>query len=168
MKPTRVHPTGPKPKRTLAARDLDGNGNGSRNPISQKRLRRLPHLFGNILELPFRSDANVSVEELPDFFKFVAVVGDLGSDCVTAHALEIIPGVIKIVVRDDDEETEGVELFMDKLEMDAWRFRFPSSTQPEMVAAEYVDGELIVTVPKGWELEDGGDPWSSSRLVLVR
>nr|CAN76721.1 hypothetical protein VITISV_029640 [Vitis vinifera] len=33
---------------------------------SQKKLRRLPHIFTRVLELPFRSDADVSVTETPE------------------------------------------------------------------------------------------------------
>ncbi|KAH6769911.1 heat shock protein [Perilla frutescens var. hirtella] len=118
---------------------------------SHKKLRKLPHVFGKVLELPFRSDADVAVEEGPDFFRFVvkikvdggAAVGD-----VRAHAVEIHPGVIKIVVR-NDHKLSCVELFLDKLELDTWRFRLPSSSLPELATAAFFDGKLVVTVPKG-------------------
>ncbi|KAJ0092024.1 hypothetical protein Patl1_25352 [Pistacia atlantica] len=50
---------------------------------------------------------------------------------------------------------------LDELELDMWRFRLPETTRPELASAVYVDGELIVTVPKGGDLEsleerDGG------------
>lgn len=120
---------------------------------SHKKLRKLPHVFGKVLELPFRSDADVAVEEGPDFFRFAvkikvdrgaAVVGD-----VRAHAVEIHPGVIKIVVRNDRKLGAGVELFLDKLDIDTWRFRLPSTTLPELATAAFADGKLVVTVPKG-------------------
>lgn len=66
---------------------------------------------------------------------------------------------------------------LDQLELDMWRFRLPQSTRPELASAVYVDGELIVTVPKEEdgdeeELEDGGgEVWgggNGNRLVLVQ
>lgn len=115
---------------------------------SHKKLRKLPHVFGKVLELPFRSDADVAVEEGPDFFRFV-VNSKAGNGVVRAHAVEIHPGVIKIVVRNDHKLSCGVELFLDKLELDTWRFRLPSSALPELATAAFVDGKLVVTVPKG-------------------
>lgn len=135
--------------------------------IHYKKLRRLPHVFSRVLELPFRSDADVSVEEFPDFFRFVAMADDMGED-VRAHTVEIHPGVTKIVVRGGG--FEGLSL--DELELDVWRFRLPESTRPELASAVCVDGELVVTVPKGGdEADDGGverDIWGNNRLVLVQ
>lgn len=120
---------------------------------SLKKLRKLPHVFGKVLELPFRSDADVVVEEGPDFFRFAVKIKVNGSSPVVgdvrAHAVEIHPGVIKIVVRNDRKLGAGVELFLDKLEMDTWRFRLPSTTLPELATAAFADGKLVVTVPKG-------------------
>lgn len=119
---------------------------------SHKKLRKLPHVFGKVLELPFRSDADVAVDEGPDSFRFTVKTktgGGVGD--VRAHAVEIHPGVIKIVVRYDQKVCRGgcVELFLDKLELDTWRFRLPPSTLPELATAAFVDGKLVVTVPKG-------------------
>ncbi|KAK9933295.1 hypothetical protein M0R45_020496 [Rubus argutus] len=133
----------------------------SRSPLSEaqailglthKKLRRLPHVFSRVLELPFRSDADVLIEENPDCFRFVAETDNFGDD-VRAHTVEIHPGVTKIV----------------------------------LARAVFVDGELIVTVPKieGMENsdgEDGGEVWGGgdgngnggfrggmgNRLVLVQ
>ncbi|KAG8370219.1 hypothetical protein BUALT_Bualt14G0094300 [Buddleja alternifolia] len=144
---------------------------------AHKKLRRLPHVFSKVLELPFRSDADVAVEEGPDFFRFIAkievdddvVVGD-----VRAHAVEIHPGVIKIVVRNDQRPggCDHVDLSLDKLEVDTWRFRLPSSTRPELATAAFIDGELVVTVPKGGlrcEFVDEGEVWGGgNRVILVQ
>ncbi|KAM1195494.1 hypothetical protein ACFX13_022490 [Malus domestica] len=135
----------------------------SRNSLSEaqallgpnhKKLRRLPHVFSRVLELPFRSDADVLVQENPDCFRFVAEADNI-SDDVRAHTVEIHPGVTKIVVR----ESGSVELTLDELELDMWRFRLPESTRPELASAVFVGGELIVTVPKAEGLgnSDGGD-----------
>uniref|UniRef100_A0A803Q1N9 SHSP domain-containing protein n=1 Tax=Cannabis sativa TaxID=3483 RepID=A0A803Q1N9_CANSA len=155
----------------------------SRAGLTHKKLRRLPHVFSRVLELPFRSDADVSVEESADFFRFVAETEGFGVD-VRAHTVEIHPGVTKIVVRGSG----STELSLDELELDMWRFRLPETTRPELARAVFVDGELIVTVPKGEGVENsehggdgGGEVWGDgtgngnnfrggmgSRLVLVQ
>ncbi|XP_007034782.2 PREDICTED: uncharacterized protein LOC18603005 [Theobroma cacao] len=123
---------------------------------SHKKLRRLPHIFSRVLELPFRSDADVAVEESPDCFKFVAETDGRIGDVVRAHTVEIHPGVTKIVIRSNSLVDFSL---LDDLELDMWRFRLPETTRPELASAVYEDGELIVTVPKGGEvenLEEGG------------
>ncbi|GFP84042.1 hypothetical protein PHJA_000547800 [Phtheirospermum japonicum] len=148
---------------------------------AHKKLRKLPHVFSKVLELPFRSDADVAVEEGPDSFRFVAETEIDGNDDdiivagdVRAYAVEIHPGVIKIVIRNHDHRHNklrggGVDLLLDKLEVDTWRFRLPSSARPELAAAAFVDGELVVTVPKGGS---GGScrqgVCEGNRLVLVQ
>ncbi|KHN14538.1 hypothetical protein glysoja_027147 [Glycine soja] len=97
--------------------------------IARKKLRRLPHVFSCVLELPFRFDADVAVEEAPNFFRFMAETD--GIDDVRAHTVEIHPGVTKIVVR----EGGSVELSLDQLELDMWRFRLPESMRPELASA---------------------------------
>ncbi|XVF28827.1 hypothetical protein REPUB_Repub15cG0065800 [Reevesia pubescens] len=123
---------------------------------SHKKLRRLPHIFSRVLELPFRSDADVAVEESPDCFKFVAETDGRIGDVVRAHTVEIHPGVTKIVIRSNSLVDFSS---LDDLELDMWRFRLPETTRPELASAVYEDGELIVTVPKGGalgDLEEGG------------
>ncbi|KAF4363523.1 hypothetical protein G4B88_022084 [Cannabis sativa] len=148
------------------------------NPIGVTTTNTMKSEF-----LPFRSDADVSVEESADFFRFVAETEGFGVD-VRAHTVEIHPGVTKIVVRGSG----STELSLDELELDMWRFRLPETTRPELARAVFVDGELIVTVPKGEGVENsehggdgGGEVWGDgtgngnnfrggmgSRLVLVQ
>ncbi|XP_010551714.1 PREDICTED: uncharacterized protein LOC104822262 [Tarenaya hassleriana] len=154
----RVHPLTMKRNNILIhhhARDPN-----TREPV--KKLQRLPHIFDRILELPFRSDADVSVEEMPDCFKFSAdtdgfLAGDGGG--VRAHMVEIHPSVVKIVVRLNGSSL-GPSL-LDELELDVWRVRLPESTRPELVTVVCDDGELIVTVPKTSENspEDEEEEW---------
>ena len=166
----KVHPL-PR-KRNIAVRNNPNSRNSleDQSLLNHKKLRRLPHVFSRVLELPFRSDADVLVEENPDCFRFIAETDGNISDGVRAHAVEIHPGVIKIVVR----ETSSLEMTMDELELDMWRFRLPETTRPELASAAFVDGELIVTVPKGNEEnsdDGGGDIWGDEmegRLVLVQ
>ncbi|XP_020591706.1 uncharacterized protein LOC110032416 [Phalaenopsis equestris] len=149
----------------------------------QKKLRRLPHIFSKVLELPFRADAHVSVAEDPDCFRFVAsaIAGFDGG--VRAHAIQIYPGVMKIVIRESETGSGDVsvdDLDVEDLELDRWRFRLPPETRPSLATAEYADGELIVIVPKGPDSDDsereveddglGGDLMDSdiNRLVLVQ
>ena len=165
----KIHPV-PRKRNITIQFDTDGGDTASDAQaflgISGKQLRRLPHVFSRVLELPFRSDADVAVEEAPDCFRFVAETERIGE--VRTHTVEIHPGVTKIVVRDG----ESLELSLDQLELDMWRFRLPDSTMPELASAVFVDGELIVTVPKGQNLQnvEGGDNdrGMGGRLVLVQ
>ncbi|MED6205503.1 hypothetical protein PIB30_018285 [Stylosanthes scabra] len=163
----KVHPVVPRKRNITIQFGVDAAA------AAGKKLRRLPHVFSRVLELPFRSDADVAIEEAPDYFRFVAETDGIGD--VRAHAVEIHPGVTKIVVRDGSP----VEFSIDDLQLDMWRFRLPESTRPELASAVFVDGELIVTVPKGEDEEeeprenvedgDGGRGMGGGgRLVLVQ
>ncbi|KAK4441660.1 hypothetical protein Salat_0500900 [Sesamum alatum] len=138
------------------------------NSCRRKKLRRLPHIFAKVLELPFHSDADVSIVETSDSLRFTAATDEISGE-VRADAIEIYPGVTKVVVRG----TGVVDLSGTDLELDLWRFRLPARMLPELASATYDDGELVVTVPKGAaEVDDGteeddiGDI-GGGRLVLV-
>ncbi|KAL1547228.1 hypothetical protein AAHA92_23730 [Salvia divinorum] len=161
----KVHPAPRKRNITLRydVASLLAQADGCR----QKKLRRLPHIFAKVLELPFHSDADVSIEDTPLSIRFTAATDDISGD-VRAEAVAIYPGVTKIVVRGDGVvDVSGTEL-----ELDLWRFRLPPSTRPELVSAAYEDGELVVTVPKGEDGDGGGggagDLGNRSSLVLVQ
>ncbi|KAI5423461.1 uncharacterized protein LOC127076803 [Lathyrus oleraceus] len=111
--------------------------------FSNNKLRRLPHVFSRILQLPLRSDADVAVEESPNCFRFMAVT-DSSLGHVETHALHIHPGVTRIVVR----ASQSLHFSLDDLHPDIWRFRLPESVIPELTTAVVVDGMLVVTVPK--------------------
>lgn len=110
--------------------------------LATKKLRRLPHVFGRVLELPLCADAEVSVQETPHCFRFVAETHAVGD--VEAHAIEIHPGVTKVVVR----ESGSLHLGLDDLNVDVWRIRLPESTHPELTTTVVIGGELVVMVPK--------------------
>ncbi|XP_020579761.1 uncharacterized protein LOC110024244 [Phalaenopsis equestris] len=129
--------------RVYPANALDGGS---------KRLRRLPHVFSKMIELPFGADADVYIEEEPSMFRFF-VSADGVSGGVRAHAVAVHPGVMKVVVLNGAGTSEG-DFGDDELEFDRWRFRLPHSALPGLATAEYVDGVLIVTVPKGVGTEE--------------
>jgi len=109
------------------------------------KLWRLPHVFANVLELPLRSDADVSVEETPQSFRFIASANSIPKG-VRAHAIEILPGMTRIVIKAAD----GRELMVGQLHLGLhlWRFRLPAWTSPAMASAVCTGCKLIVTVPK--------------------
>uniref|UniRef100_A0A0A9EUD2 SHSP domain-containing protein n=1 Tax=Arundo donax TaxID=35708 RepID=A0A0A9EUD2_ARUDO len=43
------------------------------------------------------------------------------------------------------------------MELDRWRSRLPEGSCPAMAVAGYVDGQLVVTVPKGRDGGEGSD-----------
>eukprot|EP00252_Welwitschia_mirabilis_P012311 TRINITY_DN2730_c0_g1_i2.p1 TRINITY_DN2730_c0_g1~~TRINITY_DN2730_c0_g1_i2.p1 ORF type:complete len:210 (-),score=35.41 TRINITY_DN2730_c0_g1_i2:320-949(-) len=108
---------------------------------NKKQLKRLPHVFCRVLELPVRSDASVTIEEADDCFRFIGNVGCRSKD-FRVEILKIIPGVVKVLVK----ESAGKGLEIEDLER--WRVRLPSSTLPELSHVEYRDGVVIVRVPK--------------------
>uniref|UniRef100_A0A7N0TN46 SHSP domain-containing protein n=1 Tax=Kalanchoe fedtschenkoi TaxID=63787 RepID=A0A7N0TN46_KALFE len=168
----KVHPIPKKRNITFRYDVASALSEAARLTNRQKKLRRLPHIFAKVLELPFRATADVSVHETPNSFRFAvaADADDLGSH-VRAQAIEICPGVMKIVVRGD---AMLADLSLDELEIDFWRFRLPECTRPEMATAACVDGELVVVVPKGEEAafqNDDAGIWRSDgngRLVIVQ
>ncbi|KAI3975765.1 hypothetical protein MKX01_023191 [Papaver californicum] len=62
--------------------------------------------------------------------------------------IEIYPGVTKIVIRGSHADELNI---LDEFEL--WRFRLPQSTTPQLASANYINGELVVTVPKISSLE---------------
>ncbi|KAF0897443.1 hypothetical protein E2562_037343 [Oryza meyeriana var. granulata] len=154
----RVHPA-PR-KRTIAVQRSCGVAAAAAAGLAGgKKLRRLPHIFAKVLELPFAADADVAVEEDGAALRFVAAADGFTPSGASAHAVEIHPGVTKVVVRDisagvGGDDDDGAAAF----ELDRWRFRLPPCTLPAMATATYTNGELVVTVPKGAAApDDDGD-----------
>ncbi|XP_020238671.1 uncharacterized protein LOC109817741 [Cajanus cajan] len=132
-----------KPKRSQ-------RGVVSSTTSNSNKLLRLPHVFAKILELPFPSDADVFVEETKHCFRFVAACSGGG---VRAQAVEILPGITKIVIKRMDGGDVAVEGQQQQqqhvsLGLGLWRFRLPPCSQPEMVSAVCSGGKMVVTVPK--------------------
>ncbi|GAB4843364.1 hypothetical protein Ancab_013330 [Ancistrocladus abbreviatus] len=118
---------------------------------NNKKLRRLPHVFSKVLQLPFNSDADVLIEERPGCLRFVAKTDyDLGE--VRAHTVEVYPGVKKVVIGKRENGSYeslggGLLLPIDEMEPDVWRFRLPEGALLELAKAVYGGGTLVVTVP---------------------
>lgn len=155
----KVHPVPPKKRNSTFRYGVGQSLAAAAEAMAgrQKKLRRLPHIFSKVLELPFAADAEVAIMEDVESFHFVvaAAEGSIGGGGgVRAHAVEIHPGVTKVVIRENSDEDSGddggeLELLLDDLEMDRWRFRLPPCTRPELASAAYADGALTVTVPNG-------------------
>ncbi|KAK9049573.1 hypothetical protein SSX86_022151 [Deinandra increscens subsp. villosa] len=169
----KVHPA--PNNRNITVRYDFGSQSSTGAPICrQKKLRRLPHIFGKVLELPFYSDADVSIHETSDSLRFcVDTDEDIGTDIAgfAAHTIEICPGVTKVVVR-AARGGGGFGGEVNELKLDLWRFRLPESTQPELATAAFSGGELVVTVPKGVNLGRNQGVWGegngTGRFVLVQ
>jgi hypothetical protein len=157
----KVHPA-PR-KRTIAVQRCAAAAVGA-GIGGAKKLRRLPHVFAKVLELPFAADADVAVEEDAAELRFVAAAEGFSPGGARAHAVEIHPGVTKVVVRDLSAgvgSDDGAAAF----ELDRWRFRLPPCTRPAMATATYAEGELVVTVPKGAGPDDGDDDGDAPALL---
>ncbi|KAL3851324.1 hypothetical protein ACJIZ3_013206 [Penstemon smallii] len=132
----KVHPM-PR-KRNITLRYDVGSALSQANSCLQKKLRRLPHVFSKVVELPFHSSADVAIDETSERFRFTVATDDITGD-VRADAIEIYPGIAKIVIRGIGEvDTSGTELGLN-----LWRYRLPACTRPELASAAYHDGELV-------------------------
>ncbi|XP_024366643.1 uncharacterized protein [Physcomitrium patens] len=107
--------------------------------LSLTKLKRMPHLFTRVLELPLHAETPVKVFELRDFFLFEVQLSELAVGDVKVEVLEIVPGATKVLVRGVEPTSPVVEF---------WRFRLPPTTLPEKSAASYDRGTLSVTIPK--------------------
>ncbi|KAL1806526.1 hypothetical protein ACET3Z_029594 [Daucus carota] len=144
MKSMKVHPLSTKRNTTFL-----GNRDSPIDQTAPRKLRRLPHVFGKVLELPFPSDADVAVDESPNSINFVAGIENSdfsgAGKSVRAHAVEIYPGITKVVVVRDGKVGD---LVGEKIGVDVWRCRLPAAALTGLATAAIVDGELVVTVPK--------------------
>jgi hypothetical protein len=65
---------------------------------SIKKLKRMPHLFDRVLELPFHADTVVEIRESRHSFMFVVRRPGLIAEEVKAELVEIVPGATKVVI----------------------------------------------------------------------
>lgn len=116
-------------------------------PESNKKLRRLPQVFSRVLELPLPRDTDVRVYYAPDSDHFVVPRGAAGEPgAVKVRTVRLEPwGITRVVVHTGPGEPD----LEDDLVYDKWRFRLPETAIPSMTVAGYVNGRLIVIVPRG-------------------
>ncbi|KAG6518552.1 hypothetical protein ZIOFF_022031 [Zingiber officinale] len=103
---------------------------GLRCRHAQMTKEALSHVFGKVLELPFSAKANVQ-----------------------AHAIEIQPGVMKVVVQHGEVDGGGKCDLDEGLELDRWRLHLSPTTRSALATATYADGELVVIVQKRSKFE---------------
>ncbi|GLJ31972.1 hypothetical protein SUGI_0643580 [Cryptomeria japonica] len=117
---------------------------------SLKKLKRLPHIFSQVLELPVAGDAAVESEETETAFEFV-ISGPqfVVFDKVKVEVVGIVPGAKKVILRGVQEQPVRVSD-----DLDTWRFRLPPSANPDATWAHYQDGVLTVIVPKVQSCKD--------------
>lgn len=133
-----------------------------------RNLRRLPHIFSKVLELPFSFDTDVSIHETATSLVFTASTHNADAfdpDSIRAQAIEIFPGVMKVVIKDDVNYDVD-----DEMELNKWRFRLPDETRPRLASVELINDDLVVQIPKGFgdEDEEEREEFEVGRLVLVR
>lgn len=70
-------------------------------PLCRKKLCSLPHIFAKVLELPFVTDADISVNEDTTALRFVAVdVDGFSLTGVARTPVKIHTGVNKVIMWD--------------------------------------------------------------------
>lgn len=74
-----------------------------------KKLKRMPHLFARVLELPFHGDTPVKVIQSRDSFTFVVRLPGLVAEEVKAEVMEIVPGATKVVIGGSERLTSNIE-----------------------------------------------------------
>ncbi|XP_048234323.1 uncharacterized protein LOC125370915 [Ricinus communis] len=117
-----------------------------------KRIN-VPHVFAKVLELPFNSNTDVSVEETQDSFLFIAdsASSDDGEETAAndfrAHVIKILPGATILVLKVAHSGNVG-SCEDEEVNIDTWRFRLPSTACAERTSAMCIGGQLVVTVPK--------------------
>lgn len=109
-----------------------------------KKLKRMPHLFTRVLELPLHAETPVSVVESRDSFRFEVRLPGLHVEDVKVEVLEIVPGATKVLVRGVGHCSPHADV----AEVNFWRFRLPPATVPEKSVATYDLEILSVTTPK--------------------
>jgi hypothetical protein len=115
---------------------------------SIKKLKRMPHLFDRVLELPFHADTVVEFRESRHSFTFVVRRPGLIAEEVKAELVEIVPGATKVVIIGGGQDLLSDLESSSSSQLELWRFRLPASTVPEDTVVRYENEVLQVTIPK--------------------
>ncbi|KAL5225572.1 hypothetical protein ABZP36_012211 [Zizania latifolia] len=112
----------------------------------ENKLQRLPSVFSMVLELPFPRGANVRTYFTPDADHYIVPRGVAGEpDVVKVRIVRLERwGITRVVVHIGPGEPN----LEDDLVYDKWRFRLAETSIPSMTAAGFVNGQLIVIVPR--------------------
>lgn len=82
--------------------------------------------------------------------------------------MEIFPGITKVVIGIGEIGDLGL---VDKVRVDVWRYRLPAVARPELATAVFLNGEIVVTVPKSGDfrvLRNGNNNGAFPRLLVVQ
>ncbi|XP_052168991.1 uncharacterized protein LOC127785631 [Oryza glaberrima] len=120
-----------------------------------KKLQRLPPVFSRVLELPFPRDTNVRKLFTTNADLFFVPHGVGGEpDVVKVHIVRLERwDMTRVVVHIGPGEPD----LRNDLVYDKWRFPLAETSILSMVMAGYVNGQLIVVVPRMDASGDGGN-----------
>lgn len=115
----------------------------------QGQLRRMPHVFCKLLDLPFPVETNVVIEERREAYAFMIRQPGLQKADIVAETVEIVPGAIKVILRGADRIRAALTKDSSlPATTENWRARLPTCTIPESAKASYAHGIITITIPK--------------------
>uniref|UniRef100_A0A0D9XJX7 Uncharacterized protein n=1 Tax=Leersia perrieri TaxID=77586 RepID=A0A0D9XJX7_9ORYZ len=119
-----------------------------------KKLQRLPPVYSRVLELPFPRNTNVHKLFTPNADHFFVPQGVAGEpDVVKVHIVKLERvDMARVVVHIGSGEPD----LRNDLVYDKWRFPLAKTSILSMVVAGYVNGQLVVIVPRDDVGGDGG------------
>ncbi|KAF0929753.1 hypothetical protein E2562_024442 [Oryza meyeriana var. granulata] len=119
-----------------------------------RKLQRLPQVYSRVLELPFPRNTNVRKHFTADadhFFVPHDVAGE--PDVVKVHVVTLKRwDITRVVVHIGPGEPD----LKNDLVYDKWRFPLAETSILSMIMAGYVNGQLVVVVPRMDVRGDGG------------
>ncbi|KAH7300375.1 hypothetical protein KP509_24G059300 [Ceratopteris richardii] len=119
-----------------------------------KQLRRLPHVFCKWVELPFKENADVKVEESPHGYRFLVRQAGLIAEDVVVEAVEVMPGATRLRLRGEERIRQRLKLLRkeasgsDSEDRTTWRARLPESALLEAAASSYINDVISINIPK--------------------
>ncbi|XP_006662371.1 uncharacterized protein LOC102717005 [Oryza brachyantha] len=119
-----------------------------------RKLQRLPRVFSRVLELPFPRNTNVGKHFTSNADYFFVPHGVGGEpDVVQVHIVKLERwDITRVVVHIGTGEPD----LKNDLVYDKWRFPLAETSILSMIMAGYVNGQLVVVVPRMDVRGDGG------------